>query len=47
VTGGLSKLHYEELHDLCFLRNIIRVIKSRSIGGGGGCGLYGTSEKSI
>ena len=29
VTGNWRRLHNEELYDLCFLPNIIRVIKSR------------------
>jgi hypothetical protein len=29
VTGEWRRLHNEELHDLCLLSNIIRVIKSR------------------
>jgi hypothetical protein len=29
VTGGWRKLHNEELHNLCFSPNIIRIIKSR------------------
>jgi hypothetical protein len=31
VTGGLRKLHNEELHNLYSLPNIIRTIKSRSM----------------
>ena len=34
-TGGLSKLHIEELNDLCSSPNIIRVIKSRILRGAG------------
>jgi hypothetical protein len=33
VTGGWRKLHHVELHILCS-RNIIRMIKPRSINGG-------------
>jgi hypothetical protein len=29
VTGGLEKLHIEELHDLCWSPNIIKVIRPR------------------
>ena len=29
VTGEWRKLHNEELNDLCFLPNIVRVVKSR------------------
>jgi hypothetical protein len=31
VTGEWRKLHNEELNDLCFLPNIFRVIKSRTV----------------
>jgi hypothetical protein len=31
VTGGLRKLHKEELHNLYYLPNIIRKIKSRQM----------------
>jgi hypothetical protein len=31
VTGGLRKLHYEELHDLYSSLSIIRIIKSRKM----------------
>jgi hypothetical protein len=31
VTGGLRKLHNEELHDLYSSSSIIRIIKSRRI----------------
>jgi hypothetical protein len=31
VTGSWRKLHNEDLHDLCFLPAIIRVINSRRI----------------
>jgi hypothetical protein len=31
VTGGLRKLHNEELHDLCSSPSIIRIIKSRKM----------------
>ena len=29
VTGEWKKLHNEELSDLCYLTNIVRVVKSR------------------
>jgi hypothetical protein len=32
VTGGCRKLHNEELHNLFFSPNIIRMKKSRGIG---------------
>jgi hypothetical protein len=32
VTGGWRKLHNEELRDLYFSTNIIRMIKSRKMG---------------
>ena len=31
VTGGWIKRHNEELHDLCLLLNVIRVIKLGSL----------------
>jgi hypothetical protein len=31
ITGGWTKLHNEELHDLCCSPNIVRVIKWRSV----------------
>jgi hypothetical protein len=31
VTGGLRILHNRELHNLCSLPNIIRMIKSRRV----------------
>jgi hypothetical protein len=31
VTGGWRKLHNEELHNVCTLPSIIRIIKSRSM----------------
>jgi hypothetical protein len=31
VTGGWTKLHNEELHDLCFSRDIIRVSKTKKV----------------
>ena len=35
VTGEWRKLHIEELNDLCFSPNIVRVIKSRRVGWAG------------
>jgi hypothetical protein len=35
VTGGWRKLHNEELHNLYFLPNISRMIKSRKMGWAG------------
>jgi hypothetical protein len=35
VTGGLRKLHNEELHNLYFSPSIIRIIKSTRIDGQG------------
>jgi hypothetical protein len=31
VTGGWGKLHNEELHNMCFLPDIVRVFKSRTV----------------
>jgi hypothetical protein len=31
VTGGLRKVHNEELHNLYFSPNLIRIIKSRGM----------------
>ena len=39
-------LHNEELNDLYFLPNIVRVVKSRRMRMGGACGAYGGGEKS-
>ena len=41
VTGELEKLHNEELNDLCFSANIVRVIKSRRLRW---ASVYGTEE---
>jgi hypothetical protein len=35
ATGGWSKLHNEELHNLCFSPSTIRIIKSRRMGWAG------------
>ena len=45
VTGEWSRLHNEELSDLYFLPNIVRVGKSRRIEMGGTCGAYGEGER--
>jgi hypothetical protein len=34
-AGGLRRLHKEELHNLYASPNVIRVVKSRRVGGGG------------
>jgi hypothetical protein len=39
--GSWRKLHNDELHSLYSSPNIVRVIKSRSMGGGGTCGTHG------
>ena len=45
VTGEWRKLHNEELNDLYCSPNIVRVIKSREVGGA--CSAYGGEEKRI
>jgi hypothetical protein len=46
VTRELRKLHNEELNDLYFSPNIVRVIKS-IMRLGGACSAYGGGEKRI
>ena len=41
VTGEWRKLHNEEMSDLYFLPNIVRVVKSRRMRWGRACGAYG------
>ena len=45
ITGEWRKLHNEELSDLYSLPNIVRVVKSRRMGGA--CGAYGTGESGV
>ena len=45
VTGEWRKLHNEELTDLYCSPNIVRVIKSREVGGA--CSTYGGEESRI
>jgi hypothetical protein len=45
VKGGLRKLHNEELYNLYCLPSIIRIIKSREIGGA--CSTNGGEEECI
>jgi hypothetical protein len=46
VTGDWRKLRNEELHDLCFSQNIIRmIIKEHELGRT--CSTYGGEEKCI
>jgi hypothetical protein len=44
-TGGWRKLHYEELHNLYSSPHIIRMVKSRRIGGI--CSTHGREERNI
>ena len=45
VTGERRKLHNEELNDLYCSPNIVRVIKSRRMGGA--CSAYGEEVRCI
>ena len=45
VTEDWRRLHDEELHDLYSSSNIIRVIKSRMVGGA--CGTFRRQERCI
>jgi hypothetical protein len=47
VTGDLGKLHNEELHNLYFSPNIIRIIKSIEDEMGRACGTNGRDEERI
>jgi hypothetical protein len=47
VTGEWSKLHNEELHELCSSPNIMRVIKSRRITRAGHVARMGRREACI
>jgi hypothetical protein len=45
VTGELRKLQNEELHDLCCSPNIIRLMKSKTVGQA--CGTQDVKEKFL
>jgi hypothetical protein len=45
VTGEWRKLHNEELNDLYFLPNIVRVVKKKKNEMGWACGAYGGGER--
>jgi len=45
VTGNWKRLHNEELHDLYFSSNIIRMVKKNEMGGT--CGIYGGEERCM
>jgi hypothetical protein len=46
--GSWRKLHNDELHNLYSSPNIVRVIKSRRMRGGGGtCGAHGGGERYL
>ena len=47
VTGEQRKLHYEELKDLYFSPDIIRVISSRRMGWAGHVACMGGEERCI
>jgi len=48
VTGERRKLHNEELYDLYFSPNIVRVIKSRRMSRSAGpCSAYGGEDRRI
>ena len=47
VTGECRKLHNEDLNDLCFSPNIVRVIKSRRTRWAGHVVRVGGEEKRI
>jgi hypothetical protein len=44
--GEWSKLHNEEHRNVYSSPTIIRLIKSRRMGGGGACGMHGREEES-
>ena len=47
ITGEWSKLHNEELNDLYFSPNIVRVIKSRRMRWAGNVARVGEEERRI
>jgi hypothetical protein len=46
VIGGWRKLHNEELHNLCSLPSIIRMIKSRRMRMGRACSTHGEKRNA-
>ena len=47
VTGEWRKLHNEELNDMHYSPNIVRVIKPRRMRWVGACSAYGGEERRI
>ena len=48
ITGEWRKLYNEELNDLYSSPNIVWMIKSKTMkGGGGACGMYGGGKKCM
>jgi hypothetical protein len=46
-TTACGRVHYEDLHDMCFWVNCVKVMKSRRIKMGGECGIHKREQKSL